>query len=59
MKKTFLFLSPLILFAEAYGFSWMVDLLRQQSDVAVFVGIALACGLVTGNYYLYKLIVKK
>lgn len=56
--KHLIFLSPLILFAEIYLFSWIVELLRQQSDVAVLIGIALTCGFITGNYFLYKLIKK-
>jgi hypothetical protein len=58
-RKTLFFLTPLILFIEIYTFSWIVELLRQQSDVAVLAGIALSCGFIMGNFYLIKLITKK
>lgn len=57
-NKTLLFLSPIILLAEIYCFSWITELLRQQSDVAVLIGIALTCGVIMGNFYLIKLITK-
>jgi len=57
--KHFIFLSPLILIAELYCFSWITELLRQQSDVAVLIGIALTCGFIMGNFYLIKLLTKK
>lgn len=57
--KILLFLSPIILLSEIYCFSWITELLRQQSDISVLVGIALTCGFIIGNFYLIKLITKK
>lgn len=57
--KYLLFASPLLLFAELYLFSWIVELLRQQSDVAVFVGLVLVCGFVFGNYLLINYLIKQ
>ncbi len=57
-NKALLFLSPIILIAELYCFSWITELLRQQSDVAVLIGIALTCGFITGNYFLIKYLTK-
>lgn len=59
MKKMLLFSSPLILAVEFYCFSWIAELLRQQSDVAVLIGIALTCGFITGNYFLLKYLLTK
>ncbi len=59
MKKALLFSTPLILAVEFYCFSWIAELLRQQSDVAVLIGIALTCAFITGNYYLIKYLTKK
>lgn len=59
MKTKYLFfLLPLIVLAELYCFSWIVELLRQRSDTAVLIGIALTCGFITGNYFLVKFITK-
>jgi len=57
--KYLLFALPLLIFAELYLFSWIVELLRQQSDVAVLVGIALSCGLVIGNFILINYLIKQ
>lgn len=58
MKPKFLlFLSPLVLFLEFYLFSWMCDLLTQPNDIAVLVGVVIACGFVIGNYFLIRYIV--
>ena len=59
MKKYLLFTSPLLLFVELYLFSWIVELLRQQSDVAVFIGLALTCGFIFGNFILINYLIKQ
>lgn len=59
MKKALILTSPLLLTVEIYCISWITELLRQPNDVAVFIGIALTCGFITGNYFIYKLITKK
>ena len=59
MKKALLISSPLILAVELYCFSWITELLRQPSDVAVLIGIALTCGFITGNYFLIKFLLTK
>jgi len=57
--KYLIFASPLLLFVEFYIFSWIAELLRQQSDIAVIMGIILACVFVVGNFYLINYIKTK
>lgn len=49
-------LSPLIILVELLGFSYMVELIRQPSDVAVLAAIVLLCLLLAGNFFLIKFI---
>ncbi len=58
-KKIIIFISPIILLVEIYLFSWIVDMLRQPSDVAVIVGVTLVCVGIIGNYFLIKFIQKQ
>lgn len=58
-KKIILFISPIILLVEIYLFSWIVDMLRQPSDIAVIAGIGLLCAGIIGNYFLIKFIQKQ
>lgn len=55
--KYMIFTAPLLLFIEIYTFSWMVELLRQQSDIAVIIGVLLACVFVVGNYFLINYLI--
>ena len=57
--KYLIFIAPLLLFIEIYSFSWIAELLRQQSDVAVFVGVSLACVFIFGNFILINYLVKQ
>ena len=58
-KKIILFISPIILLMEMMLFSWIAELLRQPSDMAVIAGIILVCAALVGNFYLIKLIQKQ
>jgi len=58
-KKIILFISPIILLVEIMLFSWIAELLRQPSDVAVIVGVALISAALIGNFYLIKFIQKQ
>jgi hypothetical protein len=58
-KKIILFISPIILLMEMMLFSWIAELLRQPSDMAVMAGIILVCAALVGNFYLIKLIQKQ
>lgn len=58
-KKIILFISPIILLVEIMLFSWIAELLRQPSDVAVLAGIILVCAALVGNYFLIKFIQKQ
>jgi hypothetical protein len=58
-KKIILFISPIILLMEMMLFSWIAELLRQPSDMAVMAGITLVCAALVGNFYLIKLIQKQ
>jgi uncharacterized protein YneF (UPF0154 family) len=40
-------------------FSWIAELLRQSSDMAVMAGVILVCAALVGNFYLIKLIQKQ
>jgi hypothetical protein len=44
---------------EMMLFSWIAELLRQPSDMAVMAGITLVCAALVGNFYLIKLIQKQ
>lgn len=57
--KHLIYVAPLLIFTEIYLFSWIVELLRQQSDVAVFMGLILACVFVFGNYLLINYLIKQ
>lgn len=54
--KYFLFLSPLLIFIEAYVFSWITELLRQPSDSAVIAGVVLFSLFIIANYFLFNYI---
>lgn len=58
-KKIILFISPIIMLVEIMLFSWIAELLRQPSDVAVIIGLLLACAGIVGNFYLIKVINKQ
>lgn len=58
-KKIILFISPIILLVEIMLFSWIAELLRQPSDVAVMAGVILVCAALIGNFYLIKFINKQ
>ena len=57
--KYLIFTAPLLLFAEIYLFSWIAELLRQQSDVAVIVGVVLSCIFIFGNFILINYLIKQ
>lgn len=58
-KKIILFISPIIVLVEIYLFSWIAEMLRQPSDVAVIAGVILVCAALVGNFYLIKFINKQ
>ena len=58
-KKIIFFISPIIVLVEIILFSWIAELLRQPSDMAVMAGVTLACAALIGNFYLIKLIQKQ
>lgn len=58
-KKIILFISPIILLVEIMIFSWIAEMLRQPSDIAVIAGLLLACAGIVGNFYLIKFINKQ
>lgn len=55
--KYLIFTAPLLLFIEIYTFSCMAELLRQQSDIAVIMGVIIACVFIIGNYFLINYII--
>lgn len=59
VKKITLFISPIIILVEIMIFSWIAELLRQPSDVAVLAGVTLVCTALVGNYFLIKFIQKQ
>ena len=58
-SKYLIFTAPLLLFSEIYLFSWIAELLRQQSDIAIIVGVILSCVFIAGNYFLINYIIKQ
>lgn len=58
MIKT-IFLTPLLILVEILIFNIIVDLVRQPSDIAVLVGVALICAYLAGNYYLVNYFINK
>jgi hypothetical protein len=52
-------LIPLVSLIELQWFSYMAELARQPSDIAVLVGIVLLCLLLAGNYFLIKILISK
>ena len=58
-KKIILFISPIIVLVEIMLFSWIAELFRQSSDMAVVAGVILVCADLVGNFYLIKLIQKQ
>lgn len=59
LNKIILFISPIILLVEIIAISWITELLRQPSDVAVIAGFILAYIFFMSNFYLLKLIIKQ
>lgn len=57
-KQIIFFISPIILLVEIMVFSWIAELLRQPSDMAVFAGVLLICAALVGNFYLIKFLKK-
>ena len=57
-KKVFLFTLPLILLIEVIIFNSIVGLLRQSSDMSVFVGVIFICVTLAGNFFLFQFIKK-
>ena len=53
-KQIIFFISPIILLGEIMLFSWIAELLRQPSDMAVLAGVMLFCAALVGNFYLIK-----
>lgn len=52
-------LSPLILILEFYSFSWIADLLREPSDIAVAAGSLLLCAFIAINILLINHTIKQ
>lgn len=52
--KILMWLSPLGLLLNLYLFSCATELLRQPSDIAVFLGLLIILGIVSGNYFFIK-----
>lgn len=44
---------------EIILFSWIAELLRQPSDIAVLMGVMLICFAMVGNFYLFQFIKKQ
>jgi hypothetical protein len=57
-KKILLFILPILFLIEIMIFGWIAELLRQPSDMAVFIGVVLISAFLIGNYFLIKLIQK-
>lgn len=60
MKIQYLLLiAPLFIALDFYGYSWIADLMRQPSDVTVFLGVSLTGILITVNYIFFRYLIKK
>lgn len=59
VKKIILFILPLILLIEILIFNFIVELLRQPSDMSVFAGIVFICVTLISNFFLFKFIIKQ
>jgi len=55
--KYLIFISPFLLLGEFYFLSWITELLRQQSDIAVTAGVVLSCIFIVGNYFLINYLI--
>ncbi len=55
----FLCMSPVIIMLELFTFSEITMLIREQSDMAVTLGVVLIACLLIGNYGLFILIKSK
>jgi len=59
IKKSIIFLSPLILFIEIMVFSFITELMRQPSDITVILGVLCICLSIMLNFFLVKFIIKQ
>ncbi len=61
MKNKYLLfaLAPIIILFELVGLSYVTELAREPSDVAVFMAVCLLCLLLIGNYFLLKFLISK
>lgn len=57
--KYLIFLFPLLAFIDLVVFTQVSEFLRANSDMAVVMGVILACILVMGNYFLIDYIYKQ
>jgi phosphotransferase system glucose/maltose/N-acetylglucosamine-specific IIC component len=58
-NKKFLFAVPVLFVIAIYGITIITNLLRQQSDIAVIVGLMVAFAYMVGFYYIIKFLTKK
>lgn len=54
-----IFIFPLIILIDLFGYSWITDFMRQPSDAAVFAGVSLTGILITANYILFRYLARK
>lgn len=52
-------LSPLIIVTELWSFSFIMEMIRAQSDMAVLIGTTSIGIFLMVNYFLTKLIINK
>jgi hypothetical protein len=59
MKNKYLFLAlvPILILVELLLVSFITELVRQPSDIAVLIGIVLLCLDLAGNFLLIKLLI--
>ncbi len=60
MKKAIITISiPALIVSDSYLFSFVTELIRQKSDMAVFIGILSLFALPLSNYFAVNYIIKQ
>lgn len=58
-RRLILFFSPIAILIEILLLNWIVDMVRQPSDVAVAAGIILLCVDIILNFFFFSFIQKQ
>lgn len=56
--KIIIFFLPLIVLIDLNALTYIMELLRQKSDIAVLMGVCIATFILVGHYFIINLFIK-